>query len=82
MMVHTTPVKALTDGPRLAAMPTCPHCGDVLVAPTSAAFAGAGWVRHLWACDECGHTFRTSVKFAVRRVRQRRLAPRPKTLSR
>jgi len=47
-------------------MPTCPRCGDWLVAPAKAAFAGAGWVRHMWSCEDCGYAFRTSVKYGAR----------------
>jgi transposase-like protein len=63
MRSQTAALKAI--GHRFA-MPTCPQCGDWLVAPAKAAFAGAGWVRHMWCCEECGYAFRTSVKYGVR----------------
>jgi hypothetical protein len=46
MTVHTTTAGHF-------AVPTCPQCGNVLVAPTTAGFDGAGCVRHVWTCDEC-----------------------------
>jgi RNase P subunit RPR2 len=41
----------------------CPQCGDTLLAPESAEFAGEGRVHHIWLCDACGHEFRTAIDF-------------------
>jgi len=67
MTVHTTTTGPSASGFRIA-IPTCPLCSNVLVAPTTAAFDGAGCVRHVWTCDECGHVFRTSIKFDMRQA--------------
>lgn len=46
---------------RLAARPACPRCGDRLVAPSMAAFAGEGRIWHTWSCESCDHEFLTCV---------------------
>jgi hypothetical protein len=43
--------------------PHCPQCGNMLLAPEAAEFAGEGRVHHTWLCDGCGHEFRTAVEF-------------------
>jgi predicted RNA-binding Zn-ribbon protein involved in translation (DUF1610 family) len=50
----------------------CPHCGTALLAPETSEFIGAREVRHTWACDDCGHDFRTAIR-VDRRMRERRL---------
>jgi hypothetical protein len=59
-----TDVRAL--GRRLL-IPACPHCNDVPIAPTTAAFAGRGKVRHVWACDTCGYAFQTRIRYGMGR---------------
>ena len=44
-------------------LPTCPQCGDMLLAPLLAEHVDASHVRNHWACEACGHTFRKSFKF-------------------
>jgi len=44
------------------ALPACPECNDLQLAPTASEFVSKGQVRHFWACEACGHEFRTSVK--------------------
>ena len=41
--------------------PGCPGCGETLLLPEAAEFAGEGSIRHAWVCDNCGHTFYTAV---------------------
>jgi hypothetical protein len=41
--------------------PDCPGCGDTLLLPDAAEFAGEGCIRHTWVCDNCGHAFQTAV---------------------
>lgn len=41
-------------------LPTCPQCGDMLLAPLLAEHVSARHVRNHWACESCGHTFRKS----------------------
>jgi len=50
----------------------CPHCGTTLLAPETSEFLGPREVRHTWACDECGHDFRTAIRID-RRMQERRL---------
>ena len=45
-----------------AARPSCPRCGDSLLAPEIAEFVGVGRIRHTWVCDECDHVFCTNVE--------------------
>jgi len=44
------------------ALHACPSCGDLQLAPAASEFVTKGQVRHLWACEACGHEFSTSVK--------------------
>lgn len=44
-------------------LPTCPQCGDMLLAPLLAEHVDASHVRNHWACESCGHTFRKSFRF-------------------
>ena len=46
-------------------LPTCPQCGDMLLAPLMAELVTSGHVRNHWACEACGHTFRKSFKVEV-----------------
>jgi RNase P subunit RPR2 len=46
-------------------LPTCPQCGDMLLAPLMAELVTSGHVRNHWACESCGHTFRKSFKVEV-----------------
>lgn len=45
--------------------PLCPRCGETMVAPEIAEFAGCGRIRHTWTCEACEHEFRTSVQIPV-----------------
>ena len=44
------------------ALPACPKCNDLQLAPTASEFVSKGKVRHYWSCEACGHEFSTSVK--------------------
>ena len=46
-------------------LPTCPQCGDTLLAPLLAEHVSAGVVHNHWACECCGHTFRKSHAFVA-----------------
>lgn len=56
---------------RRVAMPACPHCGDMPVAPATAGFAGCGQVHNVWACESCGYAFQTAVCYGARRPARR-----------
>jgi ribosomal protein S27AE len=47
-------------------LPTCPLCGDMLLAPMMAEHVSELVVRNHWACESCGYTFRKSFEFQVR----------------
>jgi hypothetical protein len=57
-----------------APLPSCPVCNDLLFAPTASTHVSERKVRHLWACENCGHGFVTSVRLPF--ARQSALAPR------
>jgi hypothetical protein len=46
--------------------PCCPRCGDTLLLPEAAEFAGEGCIRHIWFCENCGQTFQTAVALLER----------------
>ncbi len=46
--------------------PSCPRCGDSLLAAEASEFLSEGRVRHFWACDSCGQQFHTAVEFVTR----------------
>jgi transcription elongation factor Elf1 len=45
--------------------PSCPRCGDSLLAADSSHFVSEGRVRHDWTCDSCGAKFHTAVAMAA-----------------
>ena len=65
MRLHTTTKTAPTTLPIYSRRPACPRCGETLLAPEIAEFAGNGCIRHTWFCDDCDHAFRTCVGVAV-----------------
>ncbi len=53
---------------RRFALPSCPKCDDLLLAPAASEFVSKREVRHRWSCEACGHEFSTSVRlFSERR---------------
>ena len=72
-MTLQTPASDVRAFGRRLAIPACPHCNEVPIAPTTAAFAGRGKVRHVWACDSCGYAFQTAVNYGLRRRSAARL---------
>ncbi len=48
-------------------LPTCPLCGDMLLAPMLAQHVNERVVHNHWACEACGHTFRKSFEFRTPR---------------
>ena len=47
---------------RRIALPSCPICNDLVFAPAASEFVSKARVRHVWACEACGHEFSTSVR--------------------
>jgi RNase P subunit RPR2 len=39
----------------------CPACCDLMVAPALSQHVNDAVVSHWWACESCGHEFRTTV---------------------
>jgi C4-type Zn-finger protein len=48
-------------------LPSCPLCGDMLLAPMLAEHVSERLVHNHWACESCGYTFRKSFEFAPQR---------------
>jgi hypothetical protein len=49
--------------------PSCPCCGDTLLAAEASALVARGHVRHSWSCDNCGHDFVTAVQLSLATTR-------------
>jgi hypothetical protein len=41
----------------------CPQCQDLIIAATKSQHVSTNEVRHWWACETCGHEFRTTVQW-------------------
>ena len=48
--------------------PNCPYCGSRLLLAEAARFNIAGWIDHVWACDDCGTEFETSTELKPQAV--------------
>jgi ribosomal protein S27AE len=48
---------------RAMRLPTCPQCGDTLLAPLLAEHVSPGLVHNHWVCEACGHSFRKTHAF-------------------
>ena len=44
--------------------PSCPRCGNHVMAAEASEFLRIGHIRHSWACESCGEEFQTSVEVA------------------
>jgi hypothetical protein len=44
--------------------PTCPRCGDTLLAAEASELIARGHIRNSWSCDSCGHDFVTAVRLS------------------
>jgi uncharacterized protein with PIN domain len=60
-----------SDASRRIALPSCPQCNDLQLAPLASEFVSQGQVRHFWSCEACGHEFTTSVKLPVGGAKRR-----------
>jgi RNase P subunit RPR2 len=43
--------------------PSCPKCGELLMAPEYSEFRSNHDIRHSWFCDGCDYRFETLVAF-------------------
>ena len=45
--------------------PSCPRCGDSLLAAEVSELVDRGHIRHSWLCDSCGYDFVTTVQLSA-----------------
>jgi DNA-directed RNA polymerase subunit RPC12/RpoP len=48
--------------------PNCPYCGSRLLLAEQARFNLVGRIDHVWACDDCGTEFETSMELKPQAV--------------
>jgi hypothetical protein len=56
------------DGARLRPFrPTieCAQCGELLFLPEWTEYHDNGRIKHLWACESCGYSFETTVRYTA-----------------
>jgi hypothetical protein len=58
--VHSAPSRSSSR--KSPKRPNCPYCGSQLLVAEAARFNLAGRIDHLWACDDCGTAFETSLE--------------------
>jgi ribosomal protein L37AE/L43A len=51
--------------------PSCPKCGELLMAPEYSQCLDRNDVRHVWMCDKCDYAFETLIRFNVPSKRSR-----------
>lgn len=71
MKFHAT-VPAFSMEPYTFVRSFCPQCNDLMVAPAMSQFVSEDVVRHMWACEACGHEFRTTVRLRTTAPESRR----------
>ena len=50
---------------RYLGRPSCPKCGELLMAPEYSECLDRNDVRHVWMCDKCDYGFETLIRFDV-----------------
>jgi len=50
---------------RYLGRPSCPKCGELLMAPEYSQCLNRNDVRHVWMRDECDYGFETLIRFGV-----------------
>jgi predicted RNA-binding Zn-ribbon protein involved in translation (DUF1610 family) len=48
---------------RYLGRPSCPKCGELIMAPESSRYMADRGIRHTWSCDECVYEFETLIEF-------------------
>jgi primosomal protein N' len=43
----------------------CAQCGEPIYVPEWSEYLESHRARHLWQCEDCGHSFETTVRFAA-----------------
>ena len=55
---------------RYLGRPSCPKCGELLMAPEYSQCLDRNDVRHVWMCDKCDYGFETLIRFNVLKCEQ------------
>jgi ribosomal protein L37AE/L43A len=50
---------------RYLGRPSCPKCGELLMAPECSECLDRSDVRHVWMCDKCAYGFETLIRFTA-----------------
>jgi hypothetical protein len=48
---------------RYCGRPSCPKCGELMIAPEFSECFGCVEIRHVWRCEGCENQFDTLVEF-------------------
>jgi hypothetical protein len=51
---------------RYLGRPSCPKCGDLIMAPESSRYRKGGGICHTWLCGGCVYEFETLIEFTSR----------------
>ena len=62
MTPHTTVLMSYSHD-RYLGRPSCPKCGELIMAPEYSEYMNCGGVRHWWSCDGCAYEFETLIEF-------------------
>jgi RNase P subunit RPR2 len=60
MKFHAT-APAVSVEPHKFVRSFCPECHDLMVAAAMSQYLNQDMICHFWACESCGHEFRTTV---------------------
>jgi DNA-directed RNA polymerase subunit M/transcription elongation factor TFIIS len=63
MKVHAT-TPSFSYGSQNAIRSFCPACQDLMISAAKSQHVKDDVVRHWWACESCGHEFRTTVRLS------------------
>jgi hypothetical protein len=45
--------------------PSCPKCGEAMIAPETSKYLSRCNIGHIWVCEECDYEFETLIRFDV-----------------
>ena len=45
--------------------PSCPKCGELMLAPEYSEYRCGDDIRHVWFCDGCDYQFETLIRFGA-----------------
>jgi hypothetical protein len=64
MMPHVTvPMRYAHE--RYLGRPSCPKCGELLMAPEASEYLSGYDIRHRWQCDSCDFQFETLIDLDI-----------------